>query len=43
MWGDGQSMPRERCLEPRQWYTGLMDAEKEMEGEEVLAQLPGMS
>lgn len=43
MWGDGQSMPRERCLELRQWYTGLMDAEREMEGEEVFAQLPGMS
>ena len=43
VWGDRQSMSRERCLELRQWYTGQTDVEREMEGEEVFAQLQGMA
>lgn len=43
MWGDGQSMSRERCLELRQWYTGQTDVEREMEEEEASAQLQGMA
>jgi len=42
-WGDGHSMSRETCLELRQSYAGQTDAEREMEGEEVFAQLQGVA
>lgn len=43
VWGDGQNMSKERCLELRQRYTGQTDVEREMEGEKVSAQLQAMA